>query len=116
MLVSRAEMTAMEEAIFASGPNAETLMESVGQAMAQALWQSWRERRAPSALVYVGRGHNGGDALVIARALRESGAHVVLRLAHKTSDLASLTAKMLRRVSALLPRENVSGNPTAAAF
>src|SRR5215470_8228221 len=107
MLVSREEMTAMEEAIFATGPNAETLMESVGQSMAQALWQGWQEIRAPSALIFVGKGHNGGDAVVIARALHEAGARVVLRLAHPSADLAALTAKMLHRVAADVPRTKV---------
>ena len=69
MLVSRAEMTALEEAVFASGPDAESLMESVGQAMARTLWQDWRETQRPNVVAYVGRSHNGGDALVIARAL-----------------------------------------------
>ena len=109
MLVSRAEMTALEEAIFAAGTDAETLMESAGQAMARALWRDWREQRRPSVLVFVGRGHNGGDALVIARALQGAGAQVVLRLAHAPSELAPLTAKMLERVSADVPRESASG-------
>ncbi len=109
MLVSRAEMTALEEAIFAAGPDAETLMEAVGQAMARSLWQDWRGTRRPSAVVYVGRGHNGGDALVVARALQSAGAHVVVRLAHATSELAPLTAKMLGRVPAEVRRESAGG-------
>jgi ADP-dependent NAD(P)H-hydrate dehydratase / NAD(P)H-hydrate epimerase len=113
MLVSRAEMTTLEEAIFASGPDAETLMEAVGQAMARTLWQEWREPRRPSVVAYVGRGHNGGDALVIARALHSAGARVTLRLAHATSELAPLTAKMLARVSNDVPRERISGTGSA---
>src|SRR5712675_303904 len=113
MLVSRAEMTALEEAVFASGPDAESLMESVGLAMARTLWQDWRETQRPNVVAYVGRGHNGGDALVIARALHGFGAHVAVRLAHETSELAPLTAKMLTRLPAEVSREKISGAATA---
>src|SRR5262249_23130061 len=83
-------------------------------------WQSWRAAHAPSALIYVGKGHNGGDALVAARALHEAGARIVLRFAHPLSDHAPLTAKMLRRVSASVPRTRVGDSlfsaSTAAPF
>lgn len=105
MLVSRAEMLALEEAIFASGPDAEALMESVGCAMAKVLRRDQPDFRKFTVLVYVGRGHNGGDALVVARVLREAGAHVTLRLAHPLGKLAPLTARMLTRVPADVPRE-----------
>src|SRR5258708_4575525 len=107
MLVSRAEMASLEKAIFASGPDAEALMESVGQAMARSRRQEWREVRQPSVVAYIGRSHNGGDALVIARALHEAGARVTLRLAHKESELAPLTATMLERLPKTVPRERI---------
>jgi hydroxyethylthiazole kinase-like uncharacterized protein yjeF len=115
MLVSRAEMASLEEAIFASGRDAEALMESVGQSMARTLWQEWKEARRPSVVAYVGRSHNGGDALVIARALHEAGARVIVRLAHEVSDLAPLTAKMLERVPKTVPRERIAPPDSAPA-
>ncbi len=105
MLVSRAEMQALEKAIFASGPDAESLMESVGRAMANILRRDHPNPREIAALVYVGRGHNGGDALVVARALREAGAQVTVRLAHPLGQLAPLTARMLARLPDEVTRE-----------
>jgi hydroxyethylthiazole kinase-like uncharacterized protein yjeF len=115
MLVSRAEMAALEKAIFASGSDAEALMESVGQAMARTLWLEWKEARRPSVVAYVGRSHNGGDALVVARALHDAGARVTVRLAHDRSDLAPLTAKMLERVSMAVPRERIASPASSHA-
>lgn len=115
MLVSRAEMTALEKAIFSSGPDAETLMEAVGQSMAGVLSRDVVGMRRLRVVVYVGRGHNGGDALVIARALQSAGAAVTLRLAHDPKELAPLTAKMLARVPAEVPREKINHSAAAIA-
>ena len=105
MLVSRAEMLALENAVFAAGSTAQSLMESVGRQMARGLIREYHDPREIAALIYVGRGHNGGDALVVACALREAGARVTLRLAHPADNLATLTARMLARVPHEVPRE-----------
>ena len=117
MLVSRAEMQALEEAVFASGPDAESLMESVGRTMANILRRDHPHPRETAVLVYVGRGHNGGDALVVARALREAGARVTVRLAHPVGQLAPLTARMLARLPDDVTREwiNPEVAPTASS-
>ena len=113
MLVSRAEMLALENAVVAAGSTAQSLMESVGRAMARSLIREYRDPREIAALIYVGRGHNGGDALVVACALREAGARVTLRLAHPADKLAPLTSRMLARVPHEVPREfmNLDGAP-----
>ncbi len=101
MIVSRAEMTALEESVFATGVDAEALMERVGRAMAAQFRVFAPESPV---LIYVGRGHNGGDGLVVARALATSGVDVSLRLAHPGGKLAPLTAKMLARIPPQVPR------------
>ena len=116
MLVSRAEMQALEEAIFASGPDAECLMEGVGRAMAHVLRRDDPIPREITALVYVGRGHNGGDALVVARALREAGSQVILRLVHPAGKLAPLTARMLARVPDDVTREWIEPDSAPVAL
>ncbi|MDQ3623871.1 MAG: NAD(P)H-hydrate dehydratase [Verrucomicrobiota bacterium] len=69
MILSPTEMKALEERAFADGVSAETLMEEAGAKIAEAVRQF-----VPGpgrCLVYFGRGHNGGDALVAARHLAQ---------------------------------------------
>lgn len=105
MIVSRAEMTALEEHVFATGSSAEALMDKVGTAMADWLLENTAVRRG--VMIFVGRGHNAGDGLVIARELHAAGCPVSLRFAHAPERLASLTARMLLRVPGEVPRSVV---------
>lgn len=94
MIVTCEQMKVAEEAIFATGVEAETLMEHAGQECAKAILESFPKERA-QAILYVGKGHNGGDALVIGRCLRDCGWSVEVRLGAARPDLAELTAKKL---------------------
>lgn len=105
MIVSRAEMTALEEHVFATGSSAEVLMDRVGTAMAQWLLEHTPVRRG--VLVFVGRGHNAGDGLVIARELHAAGCPVSVRFAHAPERLAALTARMLLHLPGEVPRSVV---------
>ena len=61
-IVSAAAMRAAEEAAFSKGVEVEVLMDRAGAGVAAAV-----QKFFPSpgrALVFVGKGHNGGDALV----------------------------------------------------
>jgi len=92
MAVTCAEMKAAEDALFASGRvTAEQLMEEAGLGCARAIGQFFP--RPAAAILYVGRGHNGGDALVIGRYLRQAGWNVTARLAYPVDQLAPLTKK-----------------------
>lgn len=95
-------MTALEEHVFATGSSAEVLMDRVGIAMANWLLQHTPVRRG--VLIFVGRGHNAGDGLLVARELRAAGCPVALRFAHAPERLASLTGRMLLRVPGDVPR------------
>ena len=77
LLVTAAQMAALEDVVFANGLPRAALMEKVGLAMAARLL------RKPGVLahgvhVLVGPGHNGGDGLVIARELYHAGVSVSL--------------------------------------
>ena len=74
LLVSSAQMAALEEQLFASGLPVEALMEKAALAVTHRLLEQHGEQLARhGALVLVGPGHNGGDGLVIARELHLAG-------------------------------------------
>jgi hydroxyethylthiazole kinase-like uncharacterized protein yjeF len=92
-IVSSAAMRAAEEAAFASGVEVEALMDRAGAGVAEAVRKFFP---APGrAAVFVGKGHNGGDALVAAARLKEAGWEIDLRLVFPEEDLAELTRKKL---------------------
>ncbi|MEM0968998.1 MAG: NAD(P)H-hydrate dehydratase, partial [Verrucomicrobiota bacterium] len=91
MVLTGAEMKATEEAAFARGVSAEALMDQAGLGCANAI-QQWFPYPG-SATLYVGKGHNAGDAYVIGRHLRERGWQVSEQLAFGRDDLAPLTQK-----------------------
>ncbi len=79
LLVSGAQMAAVEHRLFDSGLPVEALMEKAGLALSQRLLQRHGPRlMACGALVLVGPGHNGGDGLVVARELHLAGIAVQL--------------------------------------
>ena len=92
-IVSAAAMRAAEEAAFASGVEVEALMDRAGAGVAAAVRKFFP--RSGRAVVFVGKGHNGGDALVAAARLREAGWEIDLRLIFPEGDLAELTREKL---------------------
>ena len=102
MLVSRAEMTSLEADIFAHGPDPGGVIDAAGYFMAAELLAFWLRDR-PHVAVFVGKGHNGGDALAVARRLHHAGMTVDVRLAHPPEKLAPLTKAMLARLPQNLP-------------
>ncbi len=67
LLVTSAEMVAIEEQLFASGLPVEALMEKAALAVSRRLLPAAGTRPDGELLVLVGPGHNGGDGLVVAR-------------------------------------------------
>ncbi len=92
-VVDREGMVAAEERAFAQGTTAEMLMEDAGRQLA-ALITQFRPAKG-CVLVCAGKGHNGGDALVAGRLLREAGWQVQVRLAAAQEQLSPLTLKKL---------------------
>ena len=105
-VVSAAEMRAAEEAAFARGIEVEALMDEAGAGVARAVQQFFP--RPGACIVYAGKGHNGGDALVAAERLQREGWKVDVRLPFPEDDLSELTA---RKLAAL--REGPSSRPAA---
>ncbi|MCP9916999.1 NAD(P)H-hydrate epimerase [Cyanobium sp. ATX 6F1] len=72
LLASSAQMAAIEADLFAHGLPVEALMEKAALAITAALLSA-PSRLKQGVTVLVGPGHNGGDALVVARELHQAG-------------------------------------------
>ena len=104
MIVTPAEMKAVEEAAFAGGVTAEALMDAVGRQIAACL-RRWIGTGPATVVFYAGKGNNAGDALVAAQALREmaaeAGLRVQIRLRLASEDPAALGDLPRRKLAAL---------------
>lgn len=86
-------MRAAEEAAFARGIEVEALMDEAGAGVARAVQQFFP--RPGACIVYAGKGHNGGDALVAAERLQREGWKVEVRLPFPEDDYSELTGRKL---------------------
>src|SRR5258708_39682487 len=91
MILSCREMKALEERAFAEGVTAEALMEEAGRKIAEAIQQFFPF--PGKCLVFFGKGHNGGDALVAARHLAQAGWMLEWKPAFPEDTWAPLTRK-----------------------
>jgi ADP-dependent NAD(P)H-hydrate dehydratase / NAD(P)H-hydrate epimerase len=106
-LVSTAQMQEIESQVFAAGMPIAALMEKVGGLIArrfQYLYPRWRslslgELQYHRVGILVGMGHNGGDALVVARELYFQGYEVSIYV--PISQLVELTDGHYRYVRSL---------------
>ncbi len=81
-------MQEAEARAFAAGASAADLMEQAGAGIARAIAQF--EPRPGSAVLYLGKGNNAGDALVAARHLLEQGWRLHARLSAPVEDFKPL--------------------------
>src|SRR5271163_2071381 len=70
-----------------------SLMTRAGEAVAAALVTRYREAARADALVIAGKGNNGGDGFVAARALRQMGVHVRVVLLAREAELKGDAAR-----------------------
>src|SRR6267378_3566902 len=89
-------MRAAEESAFARGMSVETLMDQAGAGVACAVRQFFP--KPARCIVFAGKGHNGGDALVAAEQLQRIGWKIDIRLPFAEEDCSELTQKKLKTV------------------
>lgn len=97
-------MRALEEAAFATGVEVEALMNKAGAGVAQAVTKFFK--KPGRCIVFAGKGHNAGDALVAAHCLEQRGWKIEVRLAFNEADSSNLMRKKLsdlRNTSARMP-------------
>lgn len=96
MLLTAAEMRASEEAAFARGVSAESLMDRAGSALARAVRQFFP---SPGHVVAVcGKGNNAGDALVALAELARCGWSFEVETVFPETEFSELAAKKLREL------------------
>jgi hydroxyethylthiazole kinase-like uncharacterized protein yjeF len=119
-VVTSAQMREAENAAFARGVSAETLMNQAGTGIAQAVQQFFP--RPGYCLVFSGKGNNGGDALVAAARLKRVGWHTDVHLSFPESECSDLLRKKITEfrdtpaVAAAVPAANTSGTLAATVI
>ncbi len=103
MILTGAEMKALEERAFAEGIEVESLMNEAGQKIADVVRAFYPT--SGKCVVHFGKGHNGGDALVAAALLGDSGWEIELRPAFPRADWAPLTRKKHDEIKVEIPAE-----------
>ena len=113
------EMRRAEKLAVEAGSSYEALMEQAGQGAASLLLFRERARLEKEGLtVLLGRGNNGGDGLVIARAvleaLPEAGVRLIFCLGEALSELAALNLARLERFGGRVERYTAEEAPETA--
>jgi ADP-dependent NAD(P)H-hydrate dehydratase / NAD(P)H-hydrate epimerase len=103
-------MQAAEAAAFARGVTVETLMDQAGAGVARAVRQFFP--KPATCIVFAGKGHNGGDALVAAEQLQRIGWQIDIRLPFAEDTCSELTQKKLKTLrDAKKPAETIELAP-----
>src|SRR5437588_5526333 len=95
-------MHAAEQSAFARGVSVETLMDQAGTGVARAVRQFFP--KPATCIVFAGKGHNGGDALVTAEQLQRIGWKIDIRLPFAEENCSELTQKKLKALRVATPK------------
>ena len=95
-ILSSAQMRDAEEAAFARGVEVEALMDQAGAGIARAVRKFFPQ--PGRCIVFAGKGHNAGDALVAAARLERAGWKIDIRLAFPEENCSELTRKKLQKL------------------
>ena len=107
-------MREVEEAAFARGVEVEGLMDQAGAGIARAVREFFPH--PGRCIVYAGKGHNGGDALVAAERLQRAGWTIDIRLAFPEDDCSELTRKKLQTLRTVPQNSSASESRVSPAI
>ena len=85
-IVTVAQMQAIESAADRAGVTFASMMESAGQAVAEAVLNQVDDPAQEKVVALCGKGNNGGDGLVAAHYLAEAGASVAIYAVHPLDE------------------------------
>jgi len=97
-------MQAAEQSAFARGVSVETLMDQAGAGVARAVRQFFP--KPATCIVFAGKGHNGGDALVAAEQLQRVGWKIDIRLPLAETECSELTQQKLKALRDATPKSS----------
>jgi len=97
------QMRKIEGAAFQRGISAEALMDEAGAGIGRRLMAHFPQPGA--AVAYLGKGNNGGDALVALKVLRQAGWAISIRTAIPENQWTSLAQRKLAELGPDLSRE-----------
>lgn len=106
-LITCQGMRDLEEAAFRQGVSAEALMDIAGRRLGEALKRFYPT--PGTAVAYLGRGNNSGDALVALRVLLEAGWKIAARCPYAPPELGVLPRRKLRQLENLVLEERPFG-------
>jgi ADP-dependent NAD(P)H-hydrate dehydratase / NAD(P)H-hydrate epimerase len=113
-ILSSAQMREAEEAAFARGVEVEALMDQAGAGIARAVRKFFPH--PGRCIVYAGKGHNGGDALVAAERLQRAGWMIDILLAFPEDDCSELTRKKLQTLRTVPQNSSASESRVSPAI
>jgi len=113
-ILSSAQMREAEEAAFARGVEVEALMDQAGAGIARAVRKFFPH--PGRCIVYAGKGHNGGDALMAAERLQRAGWKIDIRLAFPEDDCSELTRKKLQTLRTVSQNSSASESRVSPAI
>ena len=99
MMLTCQEMKELEDQAFRAGATPEEVMEKVGRRMAGRVLEEFP--RQGKVVCFLGKGHNAGDALVVARYLKIAGWQVEMRTAFVEEEWAELMRKKKEELEAV---------------
>jgi NAD(P)H-hydrate epimerase len=97
-------MHAAEQSAFARGVSVETLMDQAGAGVARAVRQFFP--KPATCIVFAGKGHNGGDALVAAEQLQRIGWKIDIRLPFAEAESSELMQQKLKALQEASPKSS----------
>src|SRR5260370_2568156 len=94
VILTAAQMQALEHRAFVEGIDQEGLMDVAGIGIAREILR--QETRRGICILYLGKGNNAGDALVVGSVLQNGGWSVLARFSDAPENLGPLPRKKLR--------------------
>ncbi|HSI61743.1 MAG TPA: NAD(P)H-hydrate dehydratase [Candidatus Saccharimonadia bacterium] len=101
MIVSCAQMLEGEQAAFARGVSAADLMEEAARGIFEAIRQF--HPHPGMVVLYLGKGNNAGDALVVGKLLMEAGWKVLVRPVGEVAEFKELPARHWQALAGRVP-------------